>query len=195
MYARAIGMWVTLLAMMVRASMFIRSGVIGLTFLLPVSFSLAAPVTEERHVGSSADRAFMTEMASACLLQVALGYLAQGRGNTAAREYGERMVIAHEAWTKEVRILGVAMDIVLPNALTERQRVVVERLRDLPRPEFNDAYAREVTAAHEAMVDLFEQHLNGGAADSLRPWLRRVVVELKGHLAIAHHLAMHLPGD
>ncbi|HVF34955.1 MAG TPA: DUF4142 domain-containing protein [Candidatus Saccharimonadia bacterium] len=111
----------------------------------------AASAGEERIT----DAKFFERAASANMLEVELGGIAQDKGTTAEiKAFGARMVTDHSKKIEELESLAASKNVTLPTALLPQDRATCDRLAALAGAQFDEAYADFMVQAHRDMERL-----------------------------------------
>lgn len=140
--------------------------------------------------GAVADTVYVRQAMRGHLTEVAFGRLADSRAdNDAVEEYGERMVSEHNAmnerWAELARNNGMKAD----TELGLGDKATIERLGDLEKSEFDQAYMAETIRHHERDLATYQRIASSARSDEVRTLANSEVAAVRGHLAQARQAA------
>lgn len=138
---------------------------------------------------SAADQNFIEEAATASLLEVHLGELAEENGGSdQVRRFGRRMVQEHGQANARLAQVVAPMGVALPKELDPRQRNQFARMQRLRGHEFDRAYLQAVIHAHEDEVARFRKQADASGNADLRQFASTTLPTLQGHLSVARDI-------
>lgn len=162
---------------------------IGLTF---GSFASGGPVyaaadTKDKDASvSTADKDFIMEAACGGMAEVALGELAQQKGQSdAVKQFGRHMMDDHSKANNELQQLAARRGVVVPAALKPKYQKVVDALSQLSGAAFDKQYMREMVKDHEGDVAAFQKEVARGKDADLTAWAKQTLPTLQDHLKMA----------
>lgn len=120
------------------------------------------------------------------LEQIRLGQLAQEAGNTVdVRELGKMMELAHKKAFGTLQELARKALISVPSSETTNSQRVYQKLRDLPRVDFDKEYCDNVVNSHKQGIKMLEKASGAFIDNNIKEWATNMISELKTHLASA----------
>lgn len=137
---------------------------------------------------SGADRNFVMEAATGGHAEVALGKLAQKQGSSeAVKGFGQRMVTDHSKAGGELEAIASKLGIDAPKDAGKKE-ATVKKLEALNGAQFDQAYAAQMVADHEATIALFETQAKSGQSSELKAFATKTLPTLREHLKMARGL-------
>lgn len=165
------------------------------TIALPSPRLAAADTKGTAATLSSADKDFIMEAACGGMAAVALGELAQQKGQSdAVRQFGKRMIDDHGKANNELKELAGRKGVVVPAALKPKYQKLVDSLSKLSGAEFDKQYLREMVKDHESDVAAFQKEADKGKDAELTAWARQTLPTLQDHLKMAHDAETRVKG-
>lgn len=135
---------------------------------------------------SAADKNFIMEASSGGMAVVALGELAQQKGQSdAVKQFGKRMVEDHGKANNELAALATRKGVVVPAALKPKYQKVVDALSKLSGAAFDKQYLHEMVKDHENDVAAFQKESTHGKDTELMAWAKQTLPTLQDHLKMA----------
>ncbi|HEY6899790.1 MAG TPA: DUF4142 domain-containing protein, partial [Puia sp.] len=99
------------------------------------------------------DADFLVNATSGNQMEIELGTLAQAHSNNArVKAFGAMMVQDHGANALQLKALGAAKKLVLPDSLSNDQRKEIENLKKKTGNDFNRAYIRLMMSDHKSDI-------------------------------------------
>lgn len=139
------------------------------------------------------DLPFLREAASANLLEVTLGRIAQARAsNTAVRDFGQRMVSDHSNLQSQLTSMTSSNGISVSPALDSQQRDDVSLLQRLSGAEFDRAYIRLMIQDHQNDVAKFEEQSRDADSPRVRDLASASLPVLRQHLTLAQQVGSQI---
>ena len=144
---------------------------------------------------SAGDKDFIMEAACGGMAEVALGELAQQKGQSdAVKQFGKHMVEDHGKANNELKELAGRKGVVVPAALKPKYQKVVDALAKLSGAEFDKQYMREMVKDHETDVAAFQKQADKGKDAELTSWARQTLPTLQDHLKMARDAETRVKG-
>lgn len=129
------------------------------------------------------DTTFAKEAASAGLMEVELGNLAQQNAESPrVKSFGEMMVRDHSAANNELKSLASAKNLMLSDSMMKKHRDHVESLRKLTGKNFDRRYMQMMVDDHTEDVEKFEKASTNSTDADLKTWAGKTLPILRMHL-------------
>jgi putative membrane protein len=136
------------------------------------------------------DLPFLREAASANLMEVTLGRVAQSRGSdTRVKDFGGRMVTDHSNLQQQLNTFTSTYGIGFTPGLTAQQQQDVNRLQSLSGSEFDRAYITMMVQHHQNDVYNFENESRDADSPRVRELATASLPVLRQHLSLAQRVA------
>ena len=155
----------------------------------------AADDVKQASVATPTAQQFVDQAASSDAFEIAEANLALKQAKSAeVQRYAAMMITDHTATTAQIKqAAATAKPAVTPAPkLTEDQRNKLQDLGALTGGEFDDAYADQQVAAHEAALSLMQTYADKGDAGPLKDAAADIMLKVQAHLdqirAIRHNL-------
>jgi putative membrane protein len=154
-----------------------------------------APAAAQQPQSLAADSAFIARAASAGLLQVKLGKLAEQKGtsNTVV-EFGKRMAADYSKTNEDLKSAAKNAGFLAPVLLRHDQQIF-DRFNSMGRSSFDKNYMSEMVRQHSEEVRLFERESTGGRVQSLKQLASQMLPELQRRLTLATQTAGAVGAD
>ena len=163
--------------------------------VLPAPGLAAADTKGAAETLSAGDKDFIMEAACGGMAEVALGELAQQKGQSdAVKQFGKHMVDDHSKANNELKELAGRKGVVVPAALKPKYQKVVDSLSKLSGAEFDKQYMREMVKDHENDVSAFQKEADKGKDSELTSWVRQTLPTLQDHLKMARDAEARVKG-
>jgi putative membrane protein len=140
-----------------------------------------------------ASQKFITEAIQGNLAEIAVGKLAQQKGESeGVRSFGSQLVSDHTAANRKAISVAQSMGVTPPSEPTSKQKTVYDRLSKLSGDNFDREFAKAMVEDHKKDVREFEKEAQkkndpaAGFANETLPTLRK-------HLEMAQSLASGKP--
>jgi putative membrane protein len=135
------------------------------------------------------DAKFFERGASANMLEVELGNLAQAKGTAAdVKAFGARMVTDHTKKIDEMKALAAKKEVTLPTALLPQHQQTLDRLSGLSGAEFDEGYIDFMVRAHRDMETLLRNTAEQTADNDIRTFANDTLKGVQDHYAHAQKL-------
>jgi putative membrane protein len=149
------------------------------------SKSKEVPVEPGKTTAISEDgREFVMAALRDGMLEVEAGKLAQTKAtDESVKKFAGMMVEHHGKANKELSALARGHNLEVPTILSEDESDKLQKLRDEPVEDFDEAYIEMMIDAHQDAVDLFEKQMKRNDDDpDLQQWATKTVPVLRTHL-------------
>jgi len=136
------------------------------------------------------DQEFLRKAAESGMLEIQASEIAVQRSqHPEVKSYAEMMIKDHTAVDKELKQLAGDKGFTLPSQLEGDKQDLLENLRQLEGPSFDDEYVDEVAIdAHEEAVDLFEDAADDAEDADIKAFAAKHLPSLKKHLEMGEQL-------
>jgi putative membrane protein len=135
------------------------------------------------------DLPFLREAASANLMEIRLGQLAQGRASDPdVKQFAQRMVTDHARLEQELTSMASRNGIAFRAAVTGEHNNQINRLQNLYGQQFDQAYMSMMTQNHQTDVSRFENQSRDADSPEARDFAARSLPVLRQHLSLAQQV-------
>jgi putative membrane protein len=135
------------------------------------------------------DLAFVNEAASAGLMEVQLGKLAQQKATSQqVKDFGRMMERDHSDANSKLKAAMQKVGVTVPSNMIEKHEDNVESLSKKSGADFDKAYVDLMVKDHKEDVNKFEKASSEIQDASLKQWVSSTLPVLKKHLAEAEKL-------
>lgn len=132
---------------------------------------------------AGSDTTFAKEAASAGLMEVELGNLAQqNAANPRVKNFGQMMVRDHTTANDELKRIAMAKNMMLPDSMMKKHRDHVESMRKMTGKAFDNHYMDMMVKDHTEDVQKFEKASTGATDTDLKAWAGKTLPVLRTHL-------------
>lgn len=133
---------------------------------------------------------FLKESASAGMLEVQLGKLAQEKGQSQeVKDYGRQMVEDHQKANDKLKQILQKEKVELPSDLLDKHQEILDRFQNLEGAEFDQAYARQMVQDHQDVVSAFEKAQERIENQEIKTWVENTTRHVRHHLEKARDLS------
>ena len=134
--------------------------------------------------------AFMVRAASANMMEVETGRLAEKLGSNAeVKAFGKSMVNDHTKANQELKEIAAAKNIALPTTVGNEDQKHISKLSKLSGPEFDKEYISMMVTDHRKDTDHFRRATQDEEFDpEVRAFARKTLPVLEKHLEEARQL-------
>lgn len=144
-----------------------------------------ANVTEKQE----RDAEFLVAAASAGMLDVELGKLAQQKATQpAVKNFGQNMATQHAAANAALKTLAGQKSLVLPAGLGKAQQDSYAKLAALTGTQFDKQYMEQMVDGHKKSVDDFEDMSEDAYDGDIRGFAAKYAPVLQEHLDMAKQI-------
>jgi putative membrane protein len=135
------------------------------------------------------DLPFLREAASANMMEVQLGQLAQSKAsNAAVKQFGQRMVTDHNRLEQQLSSTVSRNGIELNAQLNSDHQAKVSRLQSLSGAEFDKAYMSMMIQDHQTDAAKFDQQSLSADSPQIRALATNALPILQQHLTLAQQV-------
>lgn len=154
------------------------------------------PVTTQTSAEFSADMPFVRMSASANLMEIQLGQVAQNKAtNQAVKQFGQRMVADHNRMQQQLLSTATSMGQNLTPTLNSQHQQEVSRLQALSGQEFDRAYMTAMIRAHQQDVSEFQTRSRSASSSQIRSLATSSLPMLQQHLSLAVQVGNQVGAD
>lgn len=148
------------------------------------------PALPNRATISPLDRQFIIDAAQGGMAEVSLGQMASQRAtNNAVKQYGQRMVQEHTRANTELLRLASQKGVTPPRDMGPKYRAAMDRLMQLPRASFDQAYISEAGInGHLESLAVYQRQAQLGQDPDLKAFAAKTLPIVQNHLQVAGNL-------
>lgn len=130
------------------------------------------------------DRQFIIDAAQGGMAEVSLGQMAVERATTnAVKQYGQRMVQEHTKANTELLRIASQKGVTPPRDMGPKYRAAMDRLSQLPREAFDQAYISEAGInGHLESLAVFQRQAQLGQDPDLKAFAAKTLPTVQNHL-------------
>jgi putative membrane protein len=162
----------------------------------PVVTQQPGQVTSQTQADLNADTPFIREAASANLMEVHLGQLAQSRAtNQAVKQFGQRMVTDHTNLQNQLTATASAGGLRFTPSLDSRHAQQISRLERISGSEFDQAYMQLMIQGHQEDVSHFQTQSQSARSAQVRTLAASSLPILQQHLSLAVQVGNQVGAD
>jgi putative membrane protein len=145
--------------------------------------------TEDTAAQPGTAQHFVDAVAASDAYEIEAARLAEQNGTSeAVKSFAQMMIEDHTNSTNNLREAAEqATGVTLNPQMTPKQQQDIQALRDAGE-NFDQTYAQQQVAAHEAALSLLRDYTASGDVESLRSFARTTAVVVEGHLNQAREL-------
>ena len=146
---------------------------------------------------SPLDRQFIIDAAQGGMAEVSLGQMASQRAtNGAVKQYAQRMVQEHTQANKELLRLAAQKGVTPPRDMGPKYRAAMDRLMQLPRASFDQAYISEAGInGHLESLAVYQRQAQLGQDPDLKAFAAKTLPIVQNHLQVAGNLTNNGASD
>lgn len=149
----------------------------------PALTNLDKTSSTNENVINKKDVEFLVSATDINILEIALGKLAQEKGNSShVKDLGKMMQEQHEKTLKKITELAKSKKIVIPTTLTDKGMEKYDQLNNLSGSKFDQTYADKMVKGHENAIKLFEEAATNSIDQDIKDWAYSALPQLKSHL-------------
>ncbi len=140
---------------------------------------------------------FITNAAKINLGEIALGKLAEAKGdNLAVKDFGTRMVEDHTRLETQLQAMAKAKGITLPSQAGAEEVSLQQQLSNDSGAQFDQAYIQHMLSGHKQAIADFENEIERGNNPSFKSYAESALPVIQDHIRIAEDVAgkMQLSG-
>lgn len=148
------------------------------------------PTPPNRTAISPLDRQFIIDAAQGGMAEVSLGQMASQRAtNDAVKQYGQRMVQEHTRANTELLRLASQKGVTPPKDMGPKYKAAMERLMQLPKASFDQAYISEAGInGHLESLAVYQRQAQLGQDPELKAFAAKTLPTVQNHLQAAGNL-------
>jgi putative membrane protein len=162
----------------------------------PVVTQQPGQVTSQTQADINADTPFIREAASANLMEVHLGQLAQSKAtNQAVKQFGQRMVTDHTNLQNQLTATASAGGLRFTPSLDSRHAQQISRLERMSGSEFDQAYMQLMIQGHQEDVSHFQTQSQSARSAQVRTLAANSLPILQQHLSLAVQVGNQVGAD
>lgn len=139
---------------------------------------------------SPLDRQFIIDAAQGGMAEVSLGQMALQRANSdAVKQYAQRMVREHTQANQELLRLASQKGVTPPKDMGPKYKAAMERMMQLPRASFDQAYISEAGInGHLESLAVYQRQAQLGQDPNLKTFAAKTLPTVENHLQAAREL-------
>lgn len=146
--------------------------------------------------GMADDINFLIETASAGLMEVQLGQLAQQKGlSPKVKEFGETMIEEHSKVNEDLKQLAAKKNVSIPIKPGEKDLKQVKELSSLQGSNFDKAYMKTIVQNHEKDIARFQIQAEKGKDPEIKAFATNTLSDLLLQLEVATTINNSLKED
>lgn len=132
---------------------------------------------------SENDAQFLVNAAEINMEEIALGQLAQEKGNMKhVKDLGKMMVTEHTKAMADLTALAQKKNITLPTSQTENGKEAYNDLMKKSGNDFGMAYSDKMVKGHKDAISIFEKASTKSADPEIKAWATSMLPALRTHL-------------
>jgi len=131
----------------------------------------------------------MKDAAQSGMAEVKMGELASSNAESQpVKDLAQKLVTDHGKINEELKQLATRKNVMLPDAVTEQQKTMLQHLSSLKGTEFDSAFKQHAVENHQKSVDKFKTTSEKTKDMYIKTFAARTLPILKLHLALAQQL-------
>ena len=135
------------------------------------------------------DLKFMKDAAQSGMAEVKMGELASSNGESQqVKDFAQKLVTDHGKINEELKQLATKKSVMLPDAVTEQQKTMLQHLSSLKGREFDSAFKQHAVENHQKSVDKFKTEAEKAKDADLKAFAAKTLPILQQHLDLAKQL-------
>ena len=135
------------------------------------------------------DMQFMKDAAQSGIAEVKMGELASSNGESQpVKDLAQKLVTDHGKINEELKQLATKKSVMLPDAVTEQQKTMLQHLTSLKGAEFDTAFKQHAVENHQKSVDKFKTAAEKAKDADLKAFAAKTLPTLQQHLDLAKQL-------
>ncbi|UFS71151.1 DUF4142 domain-containing protein [Geomonas sp. RF6] len=136
------------------------------------------------------DKAFVTKAASAGMMEVQLGQMAQQNGQSQeVKDFGSRMVADHTKANDELKQLAQTKGISLAESMDRKDKKMVDKFQKVKPQEFDKEYMKAMVKDHQKDVADFRKASKDVKDPDIQAFAAKTLPILEQHLQQAQEVA------
>jgi putative membrane protein len=154
--------------------------------VMVAAFPARAADTKSGDKLSSGDANFVKEAASAGMMEVELGKMAQEKGsNDKVKQFGKQMQQDHGKANDELKQLASNKGVDLSSSLQKKHKSTVDKLAKLSGADFDRQYMRAMVDDHKEDVSKFDKESKNAKDPDVKQFASKTLPTLREHLKMA----------
>jgi putative membrane protein len=118
-----------------------------------------------------------------------MGELASSNGESQqVKDFAQKLVTDHGKVNEELKQLATKKSVMLPDAVTEQQKTMLQHLTSLKGREFDSAFKQHAVDGHQKSVDKFKTASEKAKDADIKAFAAKTLPTLQQHLALAKQL-------
>jgi len=147
------------------------------------------PVDSTKAIPAKEDAAFLVDAASAAMMEVELGKMAQEKSaNVQVKALGTQLVNDHKTGDEKLKALALSKEIILPDSIATSQKKDEEKLAKKTGSSFDNAYINMMVDAHEKDIRQFQKAAKNATDEDIKSFAAGSLPSLYKHLDAARQL-------
>jgi len=132
---------------------------------------------------------FMKDAAQSGIAEVKMGELASSNGESQpVKDFAQKLVTDHGKVNAELKQLATKKGVMLPDAVTEQQKTMLQHLTSLKGREFDSAFKQHAVENHQKSIDKFKTASEKAKDADLKAFAAKTLPTLQQHLDLAKQL-------
>jgi putative membrane protein len=139
---------------------------------------------------SMGDKHFVSEALKGGQAEVAMGQLAEQKGNSSdVKSFGRRMVKDHTKMGDEMKGVASAEGITLPSSPTIMEQAEIKKLKGLSGDDFDQEYIKTMVKDHESDLNDFKKEAQDGKSAKVKDAANQGAPIISEHLTMIRQIA------
>ena len=135
------------------------------------------------------DTQFMKDAAQSGMAEIKMGELASSNAESQqVKALAQKLVTDHSKVNEELKQLATKKSVMLPDAVTEQQKTMLQHLSSLKGSEFDSAFKQHAVENHQKSVDKFKATSEKAKDADIKAFAAKTLPALQLHLALAKQL-------
>jgi len=135
------------------------------------------------------DMQFIKDAAQSGMAEIKMGELASSNGESQqVKDLAQKLVTDHGKVNAELKQLATKKGATLPDAVSEKQKTMLEHLSSLKGSEFDSAFKQHAVENHQKSVDKFKTVSEKAKDADIKAFAAKTLPTLQQHLALAKQL-------
>jgi putative membrane protein len=135
------------------------------------------------------DQEFMKDAARGGIAEVKMGELGQSNGESQpVKDLSQRLVTDHKKANEELKQLATKKGVILPDAVGEQHKTMLQHLSSLKGAEFDAAFKQHAVEDHEKDIEKFKTASEKAKDPELKAFAAKTLPTLQQHLDLAKQL-------
>jgi putative membrane protein len=136
------------------------------------------------------DMQFMKDAAQGGMAEVKMGELATSNGESQpVKALAKKLVTDHGKVNEELKQLATRKSVMLPDAVSEQQKTMLQHLSSLKGSEFDAAFKQHAVENHQKSIEKFKAAAEKAKDADLKAFAAKTLPVLQQHLDLAKQLS------